>query len=136
MSKEYFVGERLLDVLLNHARHRPGAHQFIVAVGDQPAARLIRKLDRDVAVAKLRFKLKYKFLDHLRDNLLRKMREGNRGVEPVTEFRREHLADGLLVIALTLTARKAVGLPGKVGRARVRCHNQDDIAEIDLLAVV
>jgi hypothetical protein len=29
-SEQHFVGERLLDVLPDHPRHRPGAHQFVV----------------------------------------------------------------------------------------------------------
>jgi hypothetical protein len=29
-SEQHFVGERLLDVLPDHPRHRPGAHQLVV----------------------------------------------------------------------------------------------------------
>ena len=123
-------------MLLNHPRHWPGAHQFIVAIGNKPPACLVRKLNRNVAVAKLCLELEHEFLDHFGDNLLREVRESNGRVEPVTEFRREHLVDGFQVVALTLGARKAVSIFGKVGGARIRCHNQDDIAEIDLLAIV
>ena len=41
-----------------------------------------------------------------------------------------------MIVALPLAAGKAVGLLGEVGRARIRRHDQDDVAEIDLLAVV
>src|SRR5690606_17558709 len=39
-AEQHLVGERLLDMLLDHARHRPRAHQLVIAVADQPARRL------------------------------------------------------------------------------------------------
>src|SRR6185312_4533678 len=36
LAEEHLVGQRLLDVLLDHAGHRPRTHLLIVAVLDQP----------------------------------------------------------------------------------------------------
>src|SRR5712691_5058239 len=53
LAEQDLVGERLLDVLLDQARHRPRPHLLVVAVGDQPVAGLVRELDGDVAVAEI-----------------------------------------------------------------------------------
>src|SRR5258708_11581273 len=84
MAEQYLVCKRLLDVLLDHARHRPRTHQLIVTIGDQPAARLLRKLDSDVSVAELSLKLQHELFDHPGDNLLRKVRKGDGRIEPIT----------------------------------------------------
>src|SRR5215475_11002557 len=54
LTEQHLVGERLLDVLLDQAGHRPRAHLLVVAVRDQPLRRLVRELDGDVAVGELR----------------------------------------------------------------------------------
>src|ERR1035441_9789804 len=73
---------------------------------------------------------------HLRNDLLRGMRKGNDRVEPVAEFRREHSVDRLDVVAFALGAGETIGLLRQVGGAGIGGHDQDDVAEIDLLAVV
>ena len=65
-----------------------------------------------------------------------KMREGNDGVEPVAEFRREHPVYCLQVVTLALGAREAEGGPRHVGGAGIGGHDQDHMAEVDLLAAV
>ena len=136
LAEQHLVGEPLLDVLLDHPRHRAGAHQLVVAVGDQPAARLLRQLDGDVAVGELGLELQHELLDHLGDDLRRQVGEGDDGVEPVAELRREQPVDRLHVVAFALLPREAVGRLRHVGGARVRGHDQDHVAEVDLLAVV
>ena len=42
MAEQDFIGQRLLDVLLDNTRHRTGAHQLVVAIGNQPARGLLR----------------------------------------------------------------------------------------------
>ena len=111
-------------MLLDYTSHGPSTHEFIVTVRDQPAAGLFRKLDGDIAVAKLRLELEHEFLHHFGDDLLREMRESDRGVEPIAEFRRKHLVDGFLIVAFPLAAGKAIGLLGEVRRTRVRRHDQ------------
>ena len=58
------------------------------------------------------------------------------GVQPVAEFRREQALDRVLVLALARLAAEADGLLGQVRGAGVGGHDQDDVAEIDRLAVV
>src|SRR5215472_18772082 len=43
-AEQNLVGKRLLDVLLDHTRHRAGAHQLVVTVGDQPFGRFVGQL--------------------------------------------------------------------------------------------
>ena len=61
--------------------------------------------------------------------------KANHRVQPVAEFRREQLLDRLLVLTLHLAAAEADRVALAVGRAGVGGHDQDDVAEIDLLAV-
>ena len=135
-SEQHFVGERLLDVLLDHPRHRPGTHKLVVAVGDQPFGGFVGQLDGDVAVGELRFELQHEFLDHHGDDLGRQMREGDDGVEPVAEFRREHPVDRLHVVTLALGPREAERRPRHIRSAGIGGHDQDHMAEVDLLAAV
>src|SRR5215471_12480994 len=41
LAEQHLVGERLLDRLLDLARHRAGAHVLIVAMLDEPLGRLL-----------------------------------------------------------------------------------------------
>ena len=63
-------------------------------------------------------------------------RERDGGVEAIAEFRREQLLDRFLVLALALAAAEADGVLGRVGGAGIGRHDQNDVAEVDLLAVV
>src|SRR3546814_6955504 len=54
----------------------------------------------------------------------------------VAELRREHALDRFLVLADAGGRSKADALARHVARARVRRHDQDDVAEVDGLAVV
>ena len=69
---------------------------------DEPGARLVGKLDRDIAVGELRFELHDELVDDLGDDLGRQMAEGHDRVEPVAEFRREHAVDRLDIVAFAL----------------------------------
>ena len=64
------------------------------------------------------------------------MRKGDDRVEPVAEFRREQPRDRLHVVALALVAREAEGGARHVGGAGIGGHDQDHVAEVDLLAVM
>ena len=64
------------------------------------------------------------------------MRERDDRIETVAEFRRELPVDRLVIVAFPLVAGEAERLPRQIGGARIRGHDQDDVAEIDLLAVV
>ena len=75
-------------------------------------------------------------LDHLHDHLARQRREADDGVQPVAELGREGALDRLAVLALAPVAAEADRRAGLVGGARVRGHDEDHVAEIDLLAVV
>ncbi len=97
---------------------------------------LRRELDGDVAVAELGLQLEHELLHHLGDDLRREVGEGDDGVEPVAEFRAEQPGDRLLVVAFALRAVEADRGLGEIGSAGVRGHDQDDVLEVDLLAVM
>src|SRR6266498_2678051 len=99
LAEQNFVGEGLLDVLLNEARHRPRPHLLVIAMIDQPLGGLFRQLDGDVAVAELRLELQHEFFDHLGDDLGSEMRKGDDGIEPVAELRRKQPVYRLDVVA-------------------------------------
>src|SRR5277367_6201280 len=56
-AEQHLVRERRLDLGLDDPRHRPRAHRLVITVGDEPGARLVRELDRDVAIRQLRLEL-------------------------------------------------------------------------------
>src|SRR5690606_39882578 len=128
-------GERLLDVLLDHAGQRTGAELVVVTLLSQPLGRPFRELDGDAAICELRLELEDELLDNLEDDLRRQARERDDRVEAIAELRSEQLVDRLLVLALALRAVEAHGSHRQTGRARVRRHDHADDAAADLSAV-
>src|SRR5581483_3494438 len=102
LAEQYLVGQRLLDVLLDHARHRPRAHLLVIAVLDQPGLGRIRQLDGDVAVGELRLELQHELLHDHADHVGIEMGERDDGVEAIAEFRRELPVDRLVIVAFAL----------------------------------
>ena len=82
------------------------------------------------------FQFQDKLLHHLVDGVAAEGRERNDGIQPVAEFRREKLLDCLFILAFALAAAKTDGFLGGVRSAGIGGHDQHDIAEIDLLAVM
>src|SRR5690606_19245239 len=134
--KKHLIRERLLDALLNDAGKRPRTHLLIIAALGEPLVCVRRKLDGDVPVGKLCFKLEHELLDNLRDNPLRQMTEGDHRIKPVAELRREEPLDGILIIPDALLLREADCRLCHIGSARICRHDKYDIAEVDLLAVM
>ena len=119
-------------MLLNDAGERAGAELLVVALLDEPLGRVLRELDRHAAIGELRLELEDELLHDLRDHLRGQAREGDHRVETIAELRREHLIDGLGVVAVALRAREAHRRLGEIGSTRVRRHDEDDVAEVDL----
>ena len=69
MAEQHFIRERLLDVLLDHAGHRPRTHLLVVAMLDQPGLGGLRQFDGDVAVGELRLELQHELLHHHADHI-------------------------------------------------------------------
>ena len=136
LAEQHFLGQRLLDLLLNDTRQRPRTHLLVITLDRQPVGGFGRDFDVDLALGQLRLELQNEFLHHLADDVGRQMTEGNDGVEAVPEFRREHPDDRLLVVALADAVAETDGFAGHVLGAGVRRHDQDHIAEIHRLAIV
>src|SRR3954452_24027543 len=57
LAEQQFLGQRLLDVLLDYAGQRTSAIKRIVALLPQPLTRFVGQFDRYATVGKLRFQL-------------------------------------------------------------------------------
>ena len=68
-AEQHFVGERRLDRLLDDACHRPRAHLLVIPMLDQPAARFVGEIDRDIAIGKLGLELHDELVDDLDDDV-------------------------------------------------------------------
>ena len=90
----------------------------------------------DAAVGKLQLQLQDELVDHPGDDRRRQVAERNHRIEAVAKFRREHLADGVLLDVLAARCAEADAFARHVGRAGVGGHDQDGVPEIDGLAVV
>ena len=77
LAEQQFLGQRLLDVLLDHAGERPRAVQPVVAALGQPFLGRRGQLDRHVAVGELGLELHDELLDHAADDLRRQAGEGD-----------------------------------------------------------
>src|SRR6266542_6021844 len=53
LAEQDLLGERLLHLVLDEARHRARAHGLVEAVLGQPDAALLRQLDRDLLLGEL-----------------------------------------------------------------------------------
>ncbi len=67
LAEQDLVGQRLLDVVLDHARERTGAEGVVIALLAQPARGFRREFEGDVAVGELGFEFEHEFLDHAID---------------------------------------------------------------------
>ena len=103
---------------------------------DQPAARFVGEIDRDIAIGKLGLELHDEFVNDLDDDIRGQMLECHNRVETIAEFRREHPVDGFDILAFTLRAGEAIGAARHIGGAGIRRHDQNDVPEIDSLAAV
>jgi hypothetical protein len=65
-----------------------------------------------------------------------RLAERDDGIETVAELRREQPVDRFHIVAFALGRAEADGGLGHVGCTRIGGHDQDHVAEIDLLAVV
>ncbi len=68
-AEQDLVGQRLLDVVLDDARQRPGAKRIVIALLAQPAGGFRRQVEGDVAVGQLGFQFQHEFLHHLVDGV-------------------------------------------------------------------
>jgi hypothetical protein len=130
LAEEQLFRQRLLDVLLDHAAQRAGAHLVVVALVGQPFGGGLGQLDGHVAVHQLGLELQDELLDHLQDDLLGQRREADHRIQTVAELRREGPFDRGGVLALAPVAAEADGGLGLLGGAGVRGHDQDHVAEI------
>ncbi len=135
-AEQHLVGKRLLDMLLDDAGHGPRAHRLIVTMLDQPVARLIRKLDGNFAFGKLGIEL--------HDDLSTTCATTSIGKWPKAMTASSRLRNSGVNMRFTASisspSRRALVKPKAAfcmsDRTGIGRHDQDGVAEIDLLAVV
>ncbi len=137
LAEQQLVGERLLDVLLDDARQRPGAELLVVALLGEP----LRVASSDSSIvtprsASCASSWKMNFSTTL------VITSGGRPANGMTASRRLRNSGVNMRLMASVSspsrfdALKPIGGVAMIGRARVRRHDQDDVAEVDLLAVV
>ena len=99
-------------------------------------AQVVGEGDFDLLLCELGFELQQELVHHAQDDLLIQRLEADDGVQPVAEFGREQALDVAHFIArLTRVGEADGGLVHGLG-ARVRRHDDDDVAEVGLAPVV
>ena len=90
-----------------------------------------------ILVGKLQFQLQYELVNDARDDFGRQITEWHRRIEAIAEFRRKHLLHGLIAsIFFADIVAKTDAFFRHIAGARVGCHDQNDITEVDSLAVM
>ena len=123
-------------MILYHARQRAGTEGIVIALFTQPARRFRCQIEGHVAVGKLCFQFEHELLHHAVDGVAAEGRKGDRGIETVAEFGGEEFLDRLLILPFPLAAAETDGIFRGIRGTGIGGHDQDHIAEVDLLAVV
>src|SRR4051794_35634448 len=87
------VRQRVLDVALDRAAQRPGAHGRVPALLDQEVLRRLLELQLQLALGQRGADAQEQQVDDLLDLDLRELVEDDDLVDPVQELRAEHLAE-------------------------------------------
>src|SRR4051794_26845559 len=135
-----FVGERILDVALDRAAQRAGAHRRVPALLDQQVLGLVGQLELQFVLGHLDADAADHQVDDLLDLVLGELVEDDHLVDPVEELG----AEDFFEIAHDPVLHVAVGHAGLVGDgepdrgvlrdlagADVRGHDHDRVAEVD-----
>ena len=135
-SEQHFISQRLLDVFLDNPGKRTCTHALVVTLVSKPGDCAFGQFEGHAALSKLSFKLKHKLLHNLMNDGNRQRTERNDRIQSVTELRREQAVDRFHVIAFATRGTEADCCLRHIRRTGIGGHDQDHIAEVDLLAVV
>ncbi|ABA48459.1 200 kDa antigen p200, putative [Burkholderia pseudomallei 1710b] len=136
LAEQQLVGERAPDRILDQPLHRSRAHQRIEAVLREMLAQRIGEERVDLLLVQLLLELDQELVDHPHDDFLIERTEADRRIEPVAELGREQALDVCHLVAGFAPRREADRRLLHRLRTRVRRHDDDDVAEIRLAAVV
>src|SRR3546814_14042147 len=106
------------------------------SLAGQPVAGRIVELDVDVAIGKLQFQLQDELVDDARDDFGRQIAEGHDRIAAVAEFGGEEILHRFLLHILARELAETDALARHAARAGIGRHDQDDVAEVDGLAVL
>ena len=135
-TEQQLLGQRLLDVVLDHAGHRPRTHLHIVATLGKPRAGFRLDHELDATGFELGLELEHELVDDALDNLALQRLELDDRIQTVAEFRREAAPDGLHAIGTAVARIETDTTAGHGFRTGVGRHHQDHVAEIGFATVV
>ena len=134
--EQQLVGQRLFYLLLDQPGQRAGAEALVVAALGQPGAGPVAERDGDGALGQLGLEFAHEFVHHAGHRFGLQRGEIDDGVQAVAELGREQALDLVPVLPFPPAAGEADGRADEIGRTGIGGHDQDGVAEIDLLAVV
>src|SRR3954453_13838161 len=135
-----FVGERVLDVALDRAAQRTGAHRGVPTLVDQQVLGLVGQIQLQLVLGDLDADAVDHQIDDLLDLVLGELVEDDHLVDPVEELRPEDFFqvahDPVLHVAVGHAGLVGDGEPDRgvlrdLAGADVRGHDHDRVAEVD-----
>src|SRR5262245_5671062 len=96
-AEQDFIGEPLLELVLDEPCHRPGAELVVEAVLGQPFASVVTELELDLLFEELRGELSDELVDDSPDHFARQRIEADPRIESIAELWRERALDRLLL---------------------------------------
>ena len=90
-----------------------------------------------ILVGKLQLQLQNELVDNARDDVSWQISKGHCGIEAVAEFRRKHFFNGFVAsVFLADIVAETNAIFCHVASTCIGCHDQNDIAEVDSLAMM
>ena len=86
LAEQQLLGQRPLDVLLDHARHGPRAHLRVVALLRDPAPRGLIDVEHHALGLQLRLHLDQQLVDHALDGRRIERRELDDRIQAIAEL--------------------------------------------------
>ena len=136
VAEQDVLRQAALDLLLNEALHRAGAHLLVVAFLGQPLPGGVVHVEFHLLGVELGLELREELVHHGLDDLQRQRVELDDRVEAVAELRREHLLERFERVRGVILLGEADGGARRFLGAGVGGHHQHDVAEVRLAAVV
>ena len=136
VAEQQLLGQRTLDVLLNHAGHWAGAHGLVVALLRNPLPSRGLELDSNVVLVELRLELEDQLVDDAGNGTFVQRLELDDRIQAITELGREDLLDDLHGVGGVILHRKPDRGATHFLSAGIRRHDDRHVAKVRLAPVV
>src|ERR1044072_8258663 len=136
LTKKKFLGEGFFDLRLNQPGHRSRAKESVKAALGQPHSGRGSKSDYDSPLSELSVQFSNELVDDFLDHFKFERIKSNPGVETIAELRTEGSLNCPSALSFARVLLKADSAFAHFSGAGVGSHDQDDIPEVSLLAIV